>query len=103
MALLSVGFRLERVPALGAPLAVGLGTKLVLAPLALGALYTLVGVPLQLPLQTTLLEASMPPMITAGILAADRGLEPPLARAMVGLGTPLGAATAVLWSLLLTW
>ena len=96
-----MGFRLARARALGARLAVGLGTMLVLVPLVLAALYAAVGVPPGLPLETTILESAMPPMITAAILAADRGLEPPLARAMVGLGTPLGALTVFGWSVLL--
>jgi predicted permease len=102
LALLSVGLRAGAGAGFGAPVVVGLATKLVLVPVALWAVYAAVGVAGGLPLQTTLLEASMPPMITAGILAADRGLAPPVARAMVAVGTPLGALTTLVWSSILS-
>ena len=102
LALLSVGFRLERTaPDQAGPLLHGLLLKLVLVPAALLAIYLLAGVPHGMPLRATVLEAAMPPMITSAILAADRGLEPGLARAMVGVGIPIGVLTAWSWSLLL--
>jgi hypothetical protein len=102
LALLSVGFRLEPAAAedLG-PLVHGLLLKLVLSPAILLGLYLLLGAPPGTVLQATVLEAAMPPMITAAILATDRGLAPPLARAMVGVGLPVGVLTVWLWSGLL--
>ncbi len=102
LALLSVGFRLEPVATSEkGPLALGLGLKLALVPALLLGLYLSVGVGRGQALATTVLEAAMPPMITGAILAADRGLAPSLARAMVGVGIPLGVLTAWLWSRLL--
>ena len=43
----------------------------------------------------------MPPMITAGALAASHRLAPDLAAAMVGYGVLLALASLPAWSLLL--
>lgn len=82
------------------PLAVGLGLKLVLMPiLALGLAWPLglSGVAAQ----ATVLEAAMPPMITAAALAISHRLAPQLAAAMVGYGILISLVTLPLWSWLL--
>lgn len=101
LAMLSVGLQLRLKPAredLG-PLALGLSLKMG-ASAALG--YTLaLGFGLSpTTVLTVTLQAAMPPMITAGILAAESGLAPRLASALVGLGLLL----ALLWlPLLARW
>ncbi len=94
LAMLSVGLQLRLKPAredLG-PLALGLGLKMGVSA-ALGyALAVGFGLGSDTAL-TVMLQAAMPPMITAGILAADGGLAPRLASALVGWGLLL----ALLW------
>ncbi|MBM4363291.1 MAG: AEC family transporter, partial [Deltaproteobacteria bacterium] len=85
-ALLGVGLRLE----LGRPerpgaLAFGLAAKLGVGPAALLACALAVGAEGE-SLRVTLLEAGMPPMISAGALAVSSGLAPGLAAGLVGWG-----------------
>ena len=40
--------------------------------------------------ETSILEAAMPPMVTAGVLAAEAKLDAQLAAAMVGIGVIAG-------------
>lgn len=103
LALVSVGFqlRLTSLAGLKLRLATGLGFKLLLAPALLSLGYLgLLG--LRGPaIQVTLFEAAMAPMITAGIVAIDHDLDPPLATMLLGIGIPLSFATLPLWSVLL--
>ena len=102
LALFSVGMQLsldgwrEELPYLS----VGLAYKLILAP----ALILLVMVALHLrgiiP-QISLFEASMAPMVTAGVIATQYGLNPRVANLMVGVGILLSFITTALWWLLL--
>ena len=39
----------------------------------------------------------MPPMIGAGIVAAEARLDAPLVSTMIGIGIPIGIVTATLW------
>ena len=45
----------------------------------------------------SLIDAAMPPMIGAGIVAAQAKLDAPLVSTMIGQGIPFGLATATLW------
>jgi len=99
LALLSVGFqlRLGHLAGNGMNLAMGLAFKLVLAPLVLFLLYVpLLGAHGQ-PIQITLFEAAMPPMITAAIIAAEHDLNPPLATLMVTAGLMISFVTLTGW------
>ena len=49
-------------------------------------------------LQVTVFEAAMAPMITAGIVAAEHDLDPPLVNLLLGLGIPLAFLTLPLWA-----
>jgi predicted permease len=99
LALLSVGMQL-RVDALrehARALALGLSYKLVLAPaLVVGALWLADAVP-STASSVSVIEAAMPPMIGAGIVAAQANLAPRLVSMMVGVGIPLGLVTSCLW------
>ena len=75
-----------------------MGIKLVLAP-ALALLFCNLLGQGSLPARAAILEAGMPPMITAGALAVIAGLEPRLAVAMVGLGMLVSFATLPLLAL----
>jgi predicted permease len=99
LALVSVGFqlRLGHIAGNSRNLTVGLLFKLLLAPLALFLLYVeLIGASGQV-IQVTLFEAAMPPMITAGIIAAEHDLDPPLANLMVAVGLVLSFLTLTGW------
>jgi len=87
--------RCERVPLL-----VGLSLKLVLLPLLALTLAPLLGLE-GLARQAAVLEAAMPPMITAAALAISHRLAPRLAAAMVGYGILLSMLTLPLWAWLL--
>jgi predicted permease len=47
--------------------------------------------------RVSVIEAAMPPMIGAGIVAAQAKLDAPLVTTMIGFGIPLGIATAIGW------
>ncbi len=82
-------------------LALGLGFKLLLAPLVIYVLYVQILGLEGLPVRVTLFEAAMPPMITAGIIAAEHGINPPLANLMVAVGVVLSFLTLPLWWMVL--
>ena len=92
---LSVRFALPRDEL--RPLAAGLVLKLALMPalaLLLGPLLGMTGDMAR----TTVLEAAMPSMVTAGALAIAQGMAPRLAAAMVGYGLVLSLLTLPLWA-----
>lgn len=103
LALVSVGFQLRMTPLSGLKLrlAAGLGYKLLFAP-ALLTLFYLGLLGLRGPaIQVTLFEAAMAPMITAGIVAIDHDLDPPLVTLLLGIGIPLSFVTLALWAAIL--
>lgn len=79
------------------PLAAGLLLKLALLPAAALALVRLFGMHGEMA-RATVLEAAMPPMVTAGALAIAHNLAPRLAAAMVGYGLLLSLLTLPLWA-----
>jgi len=91
-------FRLQR--RIFAPLSFGLALKLVIAPLCalmLGKLLGLQG----LPFEVSVIEAGMPPMVTAAALAVVAGMDAELSVALVGVGIVLSFGTLpVLYALL---
>ena len=99
MALLSVGFqlRLGHIAGHAQKLALGLGFKLLLAPLLIFLLY----VPLLgahgVPVQVTLFESAMPPMIAAAIVATEHDLDPPLVTLMVAVRLVISFFTLSGW------
>mgnify|MGYP006269923929 FL=1 len=103
MALFSVGFRFSpgHIGGSRGTLALGLGFKLVVAPILLYLLYVVAAGMHGLPARITIFEAAMPTMITAGIIATEHRLDPPLANLMVSLGLLVSFVTLAVWSLLL--
>ena len=99
LALVSVGFQLRLGHMKGEvkPLALGLLYKLVLGPAVLALLFVLILGGSGKAMQVTLFEAAMAPMITAGIIAIDHNLNPPLVTLMVGIGIPLSFLTLPAW------
>jgi predicted permease len=99
LALLSVGvqLRLDALREHARALMLGLGYKLVLAPaLVVGVLWLADAAP-DMTSRVSVIEAAMPPMIGAGIVAAQANLAPRLVSMMVGVGIPLGLVTATGW------
>lgn len=91
---LSVRFALPREEL--RPLAAGLALKLLALPALAWALAPVFGLHGDVA-RTVVLEAAMPPMITAAALAIAHGLAPRLAAAMVGYGLLLSLATLPTW------
>ena len=98
LALVSVGLQLKpkEIKEQWRPLSWGLGFKLILAPMVIYGLFFVFNL-LQTINQVAILEAAMPPMMTASILASSYGLRPGLAGLMVGVGVPLSFLSLFLW------
>lgn len=82
------------------PLVVGLGLKMIDIPLILFFIFWMFDIT-GMAATTSLFEAAMPPMITAGILAIEADLEKELAASMVGFGILLSFITLPLFNLIL--
>jgi predicted permease len=87
---LQLRWRLER-SVLG-PLSYGLLIKLLITPLAALAVCRMLGMT-GLPVDISVFEAGMPPMVTAAALAVVAGMESELAIALVGVGIIFSFAT----------
>jgi malate permease and related proteins len=89
IAMFAVGMRVElRKPADGAALATGLVVKMLAAPLLIFGFARVLGAP-ALPAQVAVLEAAMPPSVTAAALAMTAGFAPALSAALAGYGIVL--------------
>jgi len=99
LALASVGFQLRLGHIRGElkPLGLGLLYKLVIGPALLTLLFAGIMGGSGKVMQVTLFEAAMAPMITAGIIAVDHDLNPPLVTLMIGIGIPLSFLTLPAW------
>ncbi|MCI5131016.1 MAG: AEC family transporter, partial [Candidatus Electrothrix sp. EH2] len=73
-------------------LSIGLGIKLIIAPLTALLACKLLGLEGE-PVQVSIFEAGMPPMVSAGALAILANLSPALTAALVGIGIILSFAT----------
>ena len=99
LALLSVGLQLRLGALRGQArlLSIGLAYKLVACPAIVFAVLWLLDAELDMTSRVSMIEAAMPPMIGAGIVAAEAHLDAPLVSTMIGIGIPLGLVTATLW------
>ena len=90
----AIGFQLKLhlQPTLRSPLCFGLLLKLVLAPAAVLLICRLFGIH-GLATDVSILEAGMPPMVTAGALAVIAGMNSELSAALIGLGLLLSFGT----------
>jgi len=79
-----------------APLILGLGATLFLTPLLAWVILHLLGIH-NLAAQVVVLEAAMPAMISAGVLAINYQLAPRLASSLVGYSLLLSLATVWAW------
>lgn len=99
LVMLAIGISIRlRLPAdIRKPLAAGLLLKLVALPALALVLIPALGLD-GLMARATLLEAAMPPMITAAALAISHRLAPALAAAMVAYGIVLSLFSLPLWA-----
>jgi predicted permease len=97
--LLSVGLQL-RFDALSKQaklLSLGLGYKLMVCPALVVVILRLVDASIDMTTRVSVIESAMPPMIGAGIVAAQAKLDGPLVSTMIGIGIPIGLSTAPAW------
>jgi malate permease and related proteins len=102
LALFSVGLQL-RLRGFGdhiARLATGLAWKMALAPLVVAGVAAVLGLHGSA-VTVGILQCAMAPMVTAGIIAEQHNLDPPLANLIVSVGTLLSMITVPLVSWLL--
>ncbi len=92
--------RLERETLV--PVAVGLGYKLLLIPAVVFAVLWYFNFD-SLAAKTVVLQAAMPAMISAGILAIGHGLAPRMVSTVIGYGLLFSLVTVYLWSEILPW
>ena len=79
-------------------LCVGLGYKLLACPaMTVAVLWALEAGP-DMVSRVTVIESAMPPMIGAGIVAAQARLDGQLVSLMIGIGIPLAFATVPAWN-----
>lgn len=101
IAMFAVALKMKlRWPKERSALVLGLVTKMILLPAVALAMARAAGVPADV-LRVNVMEAAMPPMITAGALAIAGGLAPELAAALVGWGIVFSIGTLPLWAFLL--
>ena len=103
LAMLALGLRF-RVVATGAARQAAiwcLGTKMVLLPAAVMGVAAVAGGWEDPAWRASILEAGMPPMVTAGVVAAGAGLDEELATTVVGVGLLVGLASIPLLALVL--
>ena len=99
LALLSVGLQLrfDAINRQARLLGLGLGYKLLVCPALVLIVLKLANAGTDMTSSVSMIEAAMPPMIGAAIVAAQAKLDAPLASTLVGVGIPLGLGTATAW------
>ena len=99
LALLSVGLQLrfDAVRQHARALGLGLGYKLLVCPALVLVVLWYVDADPSMITRVSVIEAAMPPMIGAGIVAAQARLNAPLVSTLIGVGIPLGLSTAPAW------
>ncbi len=105
IALFSVGlqtkFSRRELREASLPLGIGLTFKLGIAPLLFAILYLQILGSHDVSTKVTVYLSAMAPMITAGIVASENGLNRPLVNLMLGVGIPLSLLTTTVWFYLL--
>ncbi|QOC23732.1 AEC family transporter [Wenzhouxiangella sp. AB-CW3] len=96
---IGLSLRLKLVPEYRKPLLIGLAAKLLVLPLVATGVLLLMGTGGDVA-RVAVLEAAMPPMITAAALLSGARLAPSLATAMVAWGVMSSAITVPAWHLI---
>ena len=99
LALVSVGLQLKfsRVGLKLRHFFLGLTYKLILAPLFIFMLYMLMMHEQGLHGKVSVIQAGMPPMVTAAILSQEYKLNPELSNLMTGFGIPMSFISLGFW------
>jgi predicted permease len=99
MAMIAVGFQLKvKLPKESyIHLSAGLIAKLIISPLIIFLAFKVLNLNSEAA-NVSILESAMPPMITAGAVAIDAGLDEDLSAGMVGIGIFLSFLTLPLWN-----
>ena len=102
VAMLATGLRLSLGSVRGhaATVAVGLSVRMVVLPGLVALAAVLVGDPSSHAWQAAMLESAMPPMVTAGVVAARAGFDEEVAASMVAVGTLAALVVATVASFL---
>lgn len=91
VAMAAVGARFSlRVVRRVTPVVIGLATKMVVAPLCVLMAAYVFGEMSAVPWEASIVQASAPPMVTAGIVAVSAGLDDDVTNSVVGWGTLIG-------------
>lgn len=103
VAMASVGLRFVpwRRGARTSPVVAGLAVKMLGAPIVVAAVASAIGGWGDIAWQTAVLQASAPPMVSAGLVAINAGFDDETTTTLVGLGTLAGFAWMPLVSLAL--
>ncbi len=97
MATVGARFTLAAVRRAG-PVVAGLSVKMVAAPVVVALVAAAMGDLGDVAWRASIVQASAPPMVTAGLVAVAAGLDEDVATSMVGWGTLLGLVTMPLVS-----
>ena len=99
MAMIAVGFQLKvKLPKESyIHLSAGLIAKLIISPFIIFLAFKVLDLNSEAA-KVSILESAMPPMITAGAVAIDAGLDEDLAAGMVGIGIFLSFVSLPLWN-----
>lgn len=99
LARVSVGLQL-RIEPIGRQvqlLGIGLGYKLLVCPAIVVAILWLLDADADMTTRVSVIEAAVPPMTDAGIVAAQAKADGPLVSSLIGVGIPIGLTTAIAW------
>ncbi len=83
-------------------LRLGLLFKLMITPAIFFLLYKIILGGKGIPVDASIMESAMAPMITGAILASNYGLKPKLSSMMVGIGIPLSFLSLAFWYFILS-
>lgn len=103
LAIISLGasFKPELKKEVIGPFFLGAAIKLIVIPLCIiGVFYSFIPFG-NIASRVAIIQSGMPPMILAGLIAADNKLNPPLAFSLVTLSIPLSFLTLVFWNRIL--
>lgn len=101
MASLGLRFSLNRSAHSPSVVLIPLTLRLLALPALVYVCAVLIGSVGSIEWQTSVLESAMPPMVTAGVVAANSDLDGDLAAFVVGLGTIISLVTLTLWTVIL--
>lgn len=100
VAMFGLGMRFPSRFSARAPVVVALTAKMIVVPGFVFVCASLWGLRADAAWSASILQAAMPPMVTAGLMAVSAGFDEELVSSTVGIGTLVAAVTLPLWSLI---